>query len=153
MKINPDNVYKRINPVFMKVFKHSLSEKTFRQFLKHYLVGSLGVIINYTLFNILVYSGLDIKPANLITYTVLFIIIFILQMSFTYKPGFFSMRQPALFLLNTLIYGLADTQLLLIMIKGLHITPLISKFISIVCLTPMSFLVQKFIIFRERKAA
>jgi len=151
MKINPDKAYKLINPVFMKVFRRSLSEKTFRQFIKNYFVGGFGVLLNYTMFNTMIYCGLSIKVSNMITYSVLFIVIFILQKNFTYKPGHFSVMQPLLFLVNVIVYGLLDTLMLLYLINKLHITPLISKIVSIACLSPLSFLSQKFIVFRERK--
>ena len=81
-----DKIHEYLDQFFKKIFKKDLCKETFTQFIKHYMVGFLGIAINYILFNYLMYLGFGIKISNLYTYIVLTITIFFLQKYFTY-PG------------------------------------------------------------------
>jgi putative flippase GtrA len=124
------------------------SNETLPQFIRHHFVGGTGVILNYLFFNILVHLGLTVGIANTGNYLLLFFIMYYLQRRFTYRQQTPTARQLLLFLANTVAYYLLDTAFLLILIRYYQITPLISKVITLACLTPLSFLSQKFLVFR-----
>ncbi len=151
MKQYMDKIYNIVNTKYKKKFNRDLNQTTFNQFVKHYMVGGVGILINYSLFNILAYSGLDIKISNAITYMVLLVTMFILQKYFTYRMRQGSAYQPIMFVLNTAVYGFLDTLILILFVNVLQVVPMISKVISIVFLAPLSFLSQKHIVFREKK--
>ncbi|MBU0672168.1 MAG: GtrA family protein [Candidatus Margulisbacteria bacterium] len=132
------------------VFRRSLSYQTYKQLIKHYFVGGTGSIINYLLFNIFMFNDLGIMISNLFTYSVVIAYSFFMQKYFTYKVYHYTFWQPVLFLLNALAYFLLDTTLLVFMIGELHISPLVAKLISILMLAPLSFLAQKYIVFRGK---
>jgi putative flippase GtrA len=102
------------------------------------------------LFNLLVFAGLGIAVANVINYAVSATTIFLLHKYYTYRAREGFLRHLILFSLNTAVYYCVDTTLLIIFIRQLGISPWISKAASILVLTPVNFLSQKFIIFRAK---
>jgi putative flippase GtrA len=144
-------LYSIANFFLRLLFKKEMSRSTFGQLVKHYSVQSFASLVNYAGFNILVYMGLDIKLSNAINTAFVIALCFVLQKFFTYRPDNHSIRQPILFLLSSFIYYLAETAILVVLIQHLMISPMISKLISMACLSPLSFLFQKFIIFRNKK--
>lgn len=145
-----------LHPLFNWPFKmlgKDVSAKTFTQFVKHYFVGFLGSIMNYALFNGMKYAGLETRTANIITGVILTVTIFLVQKYFTYKPDNHSLRQPALFMVNSFLYFFFDTLILMLLIDRLMIAPYISKLMSIVMLSPMSFIFQKFFVFRNNRVS
>lgn len=149
-KIIFNNIYILINFLFSKFLKRKLSRITFYQFAKHYLVGFIGSSTNYTFFNVLKYLSLETKLANFITYVVVILESFLLQKYFTYRSNQNSIKQPVLFLIVSLVYYFIDTVILVLLIDKFMINPLISKIISIILLSPLSFLFQKFFVFKIR---
>lgn len=143
-------VHPVLNWFAKKILKRDISINTARQFTKHYFVGFAGSLFNYTMFNILKYSGLPTKTANIITGVILIVTIFIVQKYFTYKPDHYSFWQPLLFITNSVIYLLLDTSILVLLIDKWLIDPKIAKLISMMVLSPMSFLFQKFIVFKNK---
>lgn len=145
-----------LHPLFNWPFKllgKEVSATTFTQFVKHYFVGFLGSVMNYSLFNIMKYGGLETRTANLITGVILTVTVFMLQKYFTYKPDNHSLRQPILFLVNSFLYFFFDTLILMLLIDRMMIAPYISKLLSIVMLSPMSFIFQKFFVFRNNRVS
>jgi len=143
-------IYSLLNFLFKKIFKKELSKESFKQFVKHYFVGFIGSSTNYILFNVLKFVGLETVFANTISNIVVVIESFLMQKFFTYKPDSNSLRQPVLFIINSVIYYILDTTIVKILTDILHINPLIGKMVSIVLLSPLSFISQKFIIFKMK---
>jgi putative flippase GtrA len=126
------------------------SNETWPQFIRHHFIGGTGVVLNYLLFNLLVRLGLTVGIANTLNYLILFFVMFTLQKTVTYRQKALSWRQLALFLANTIAYYLLDTILLIVLIRYCQIVPLVSKLITLMFLTPFSFLSQKYLVFRDR---
>ena len=147
-----DNVepwsFKLFNKIYYFLLKRKISSNTFRQFLKHYLVGGLGVILNYVLFSILLMFHYSIFITNLVVYTILVIFGFFMQKNFTYKDRRISILQPVLYIILAVCYSSLDTLIINILRERFLIQPFIGKLMSIVLLTPISFISQKFVIFR-----
>ena len=135
--------------IFYKLFRRNLNEVIFLQFIKHSFVGFLSAALNYLGFNLLLITGLGIKISNMITYILIIFISFILQKYFTYRAKHNSIWQPILFVINALIYYVLDTALLILFIDYLSISPWVSKIVSILILFPLSFISQKYIVFRR----
>jgi putative flippase GtrA len=147
-----DKTFHFINFLAHKFFKRNISDRTFKQLLRHYLVGATCSLINYVLFNILIAIGPGVVISNSITYIFVVLVSFFMQKYYTYQVRHHSFLQPLLFVANSICYFVFDTLLLLLMIRGLQLTPLLAKLLSIALLAPTSFLVQKFIVFKERSA-
>ena len=135
--------------IFRRIFKRDLNREVFLQLIKHYFVGLIASVLNYLGFNLLMIMGFEIKISNIITYIFIIIISFILQKYFTYKVKNTSIWQPILFVVNSLIYYIIDTAILILFIDNMLMSPWISKLISIIILSPLSFLFQKYIVFRR----
>ncbi len=144
------SVFDLINIFFKKIFKKDMCKVTFTQFVKHYMVGSMAVIINYVLFNILMFFNYSIELSNGLTYIVILFFTYFMQRHFTYKAQHFTFWQPVLFFLLTVVYYFLETWLLILMIEKMGVSSLIAKIVSIVGLTPISFFSQKYIIFSEK---
>jgi len=140
-----------LNFLFKKIFKQDLNRTTFHQFIKHYLVGSIGMVLNYSIFNFLVLVGLGIVNANACNGVLVTILTFFLQKHFTYQTKHHSWRQPIGFVLVSIGYYVLDTVMLIFLVHKLTISPSIAKLITIALLAPLSFFVQKYIVFREGK--
>lgn len=143
-------IYNFLIKVLCILTARRIDKKTIRQFIKHNFVGGFGVIINYTLFNVLVLVGFDIIVANAVTYVLLIIMIFLMQKFFTYRVRYSSVKQFILFLANAFLYFLFDTLLLLFLNDVCNIIPMVSKILSLGVLTPLSFLSQKYIVFKKK---
>ena len=135
--------------IFNRLFKRDLSQETFLQMIRHSLVGFTSAVLNYLSFNLLMIIGFEIKVANIITYILIIIVSFLLQKYFTYKVKYKSIWQPILFIVNALIYYVLDTTILILFIDNLSISPWVSKMVSILILFPLSFISQKYIVFRR----
>jgi len=134
-----------------RLVNREISRTTFDQLIKHYSVQFFASVVNYAGFNILIYLGLEVKAANTINSVFIVILCFVLQKFYTYRPDNHSVRQPVLFIVSAFIYYLGETALLVILIQHFLISPPISKLISLACLSPLSFLFQKFIIFKNKR--
>lgn len=141
--------HKLLNVPFKKIFKRDLCPITFRQFIKHYLVGMAGVFFNYSFFNLFVLAGLSVVLANCLNGVLVTIITFFLQKHFTYKTKVNSWRHPIGFVATSVGYYFLDTIMLVALVDLLGMTPAIAKIITIAILAPFSFLVQKYIVFKE----
>lgn len=146
-----DKGYSILSWLILKIFKKDFSRRLFNQLVKHYSVGFLGSVLNFTLFNLLRYNFFDTKVSNILTYVVVIIVSFLLQKFFTYKVDHHSVWQPVLFVASSLIYMTLETLLLVLLIDKLHLVPLAAKLITIVTLSPLSFIFQKFIVFKNKK--
>jgi putative flippase GtrA len=138
-----------LNNVCLSIFKRSLDKTIFTQFVKHYFVGGIGLAVNYLLFNILMFFNLGIEWSNVATYTVVYFTVFGLQKFYTYKPKSHSWKQPILFFIVNFLYGFFDTLILIFLIEHQEWRTFIAKLISIMILAPLSFLLQKYIVFRD----
>ncbi len=137
--------------IFNRLLKRDLNKETFLQMIRHSFVGFISAALNYLGFNLLMIIGFEIKVSNIITYVFVIIISFILQKYFTYKVKYNSIWQPILFIVNALIYYVLDTTILILFIDNLSISPWVSKLVSILILFPLSFISQKYIVFRTFK--
>ncbi len=137
--------------MFNRLFKRDLNKETFLQMVRHSFVGFISAAFNYLGFNLLMIIGFEIKVSNIITYVFVVIVSFILQKYFTYKVKYNSIWQPILFIINALFYYILDTAILILFIDNLFISPWVSKMVSILILFPLSFISQKYIVFRRFK--
>lgn len=135
--------------IFNRLFRRNLNKETFTQIIKHYFVGFISAVLNYFGFNLLMIIGFEIKVSNIITYTLVIIVSFILQKYFTYRVKYNSIWQPILFVVNAVVYYVLDTTILILLIDNLLISPWVSKIVSIIILFPLSFIFQKYIVFRR----
>ncbi|OHD69341.1 MAG: hypothetical protein A2W19_05375 [Spirochaetes bacterium RBG_16_49_21] len=143
-------IYPMGNFLSQKLFKRNISPKTFYQLFKHYLVGFNVALLNYVIFVLLKHLNLDTKIANSITYIFIIALSFLLQKFYTYEADHHSIWQPILFLVNALMYYVLDTAMLVVMIDHIAIVPGVAKIFSIGTLAPLSFLSQKYIVFKNR---
>jgi putative flippase GtrA len=140
-----------VNKFYMLMFKRAISELVYIQFIKHLIVGGGGAVINYVLFNIMLRMHINILIANTITNIVVVIITFAGQKFFTYQIRDNVTSQIALFLLQSFLYYLLDTTIVYILINLLTMSPMLGKFISILLLTPLSFIFNKLVVFKTKQ--
>ncbi|MBI5140162.1 MAG: GtrA family protein [Candidatus Vogelbacteria bacterium] len=136
----------------MKVRKF-IVERDIPLVMRHYSVGGLGFVLNYTLFNVLLFMGLKVAVANAINCTGLFFVFFLLQKHFTYKVKADFTHHLFLFIINALFFYFVETSLLILLINKLGVISLVSKGISLLTISPLNFLSQKYIVFRKKVAA
>jgi putative flippase GtrA len=148
MKKFIDKAHSILNYPFKKIFKKDLCRITFGQIIKHYTVGAVGVFLNFSIFNTLVLLGLGIVNANTYNGVMVTIITFFLQKHFTYQAKKHSWRQPIGFVATSIGYYFLDTVMLIGLVHHLSFSPALSKLITITCLAPLSFVVQKYVVFR-----
>ncbi|HNR86845.1 MAG TPA: GtrA family protein [Spirochaetota bacterium] len=144
--------YPPCNFLFKKIFKRELSKTTFLQIVKHYFVGFVISVFNYVIFVMLKKLGHETALSNTITYGVVVVASFLMQKYFTYNAGHHSIWQPILFLMNAITYYVLDTIILLILIDHFGVIPMISKLVSIGSLSPLSFIFQKFFVFKKKES-
>ena len=142
--------YPYFNSIIRMLFGKDLSKKTFGQIVKHYAAGFFGSILNYAIFVILKNSGLGTKLSNTITYFVIIVVMFVTQKFFIYKPDNHSLKQPFLFIMSGFIMYVMETFMLLTMIDGMAFPAKWCKLFSIITLSPLSFIMQKYIVFKNR---
>ena len=137
-------------------------EEALIQLIKHYFIGGIGFVLNWLFFNTCLWLGMKdtiifgiafnkITLANIPTYTLTLIISFLLQKYFTYKANKNMFPQLVKFTILTVCYMLVDNQLLKLLIDHMGLAASISKFMTLMVLSPLSFLIQKFIVFRQPK--
>jgi len=123
------------------------------QFIKHLIVGSSGVIVNYFLFITLKKAEFTTLESVVITHIVLISYIFPLQKYFTFGDNkgdeLKTPTQITRFLLNDLWYSSLDFLLSMLFIDILGLPSKIGKICALAILTPMSFLIQRYWIFRH----
>lgn len=125
------------------------SPETQKQLFKHLLVGGSGVIVNYLLFLLLrQYYGMSTLIASIIVHILLPCYIFPLQKYFTFQNKLETSNQIKRFLINDALYMTCDFLLATLFIDMMGLLPRTGKAIGLALLTPMSFLIQRFWVFR-----
>lgn len=135
----------------MLVFRRGISEMVYFQFIKHLIVGGAGAIINYSLFNALVWIHVNTIIANTVTNAVIIVTTFLGQKYFTYRNRMNTAVQIPLFLLQSGLYYLLDTTIVYILIDILSMSPSVGKLISISILTPLSFIFNRYVVFNSHQ--
>ncbi len=128
----------------------SISQASFEQFVKHYATSLGSAVANYLLFNIFTYLGLHTKEANGTTFIILLISAFFVKKYYVFQARRNTILQPILFAANVGVYFLLETAILVLLIDRWHLAPGIAKIISLSVLSPMSFLVQKYVVFNGK---
>jgi putative flippase GtrA len=139
------NIAYFFNKLIYKNYKKNISG----QFFRHLLVGAIGFIGNYFLFNILKYFRYGTLLSNTVTNVVIIIVVYNLQKYFTYQNKKISLTQPVLYLFNALFYYILDTAILIFLIDKNQVDPKLGKMLSLIVTTPINFLFQKFVVFKE----
>lgn len=143
-------IYPPVNSLTQKLFGRVIDEKIFGQIIKHYAVSFFCSLLNYFLFVFLKNYGLGTRSANTITCSVVIVVTFSMQKFFTYKPDNHSMRQPLLFLALAFVMYVLETLILVSVIDGLTVPAKWGKLFSILVLAPLSFIMQKYIVFKNK---
>lgn len=143
--------YSTIAFIVRKFFKKDLNVTIYFQFIKHGFIGLCVALINYVIFNVQKYFGISTTLANTFSNIIVVIITYLLQKYFTYRVRYTSIRQIILFIINSIIYYITDTGILYFQIDLCGISPYIGKFISLLILFPLSFLFQKYIVFKPNQ--
>ena len=144
-------VYPIGNLICRRLFRRSVGYRAFIQLQKHLCVGLVGAILNYVIFNLLKINLISTIWANTIANVIVVLTTFFLQKYYTYQVSHNSIRQPILYVLNSVVYYLLDTVILVILIDYVNQNSFIAKFISLAVLVPISFTFQKYIVFKEKE--
>jgi putative flippase GtrA len=122
---------------------------------KFILVGITGAAIEIIVFSAMIRFQAGTLISNVVAFHLAFVTCFFLHHHFTYcqptnrtRDALKAFFQYALLMYWQLVLG---TALLWLLIDRLHWVPEISKVIQIAVVTPMSYLVQRVIIFKKRK--
>ena len=119
------------------------------RFVRHLAVGGIGVVINwfsFIFFNY--YTVLNLFVIVLISQLLVLSFMFSLQKNFTFK---YKKNSNAYlrFIINSLVYFLLDYFLTYFFIVILDFYPAFGKFLTLFILTPISFLIQNFWVFKK----
>ena len=133
---------------FNKIF---LSVKKIKFIIaKHLIVGGSGVIINYSIFNVLYgIFQLNIFYSTLITHIFLVLIIFPLQKYFTFASSGNFFLEFIKFVVNDIFYFSLDLFFSWFFISFIGLSPLLGKALDLILITPLSFLIQYHIVFKK----
>lgn len=120
------------------------------QAVRHLMVGGTGVILNWLIFSALRQNtGLSTLQCTLLVHALLLVTIFPIQKFFTFKSTERARPQMARFLINDFAYVSIDFLLATLFIDKLQLQPIVGKAIGLMILTPMSFAIQRFWVFRD----
>ncbi len=121
--------------------------------LRYLIVGGIGVVLDFVLFNLLVYLlYIEYLVANLISFLVCTVIIYYLHKNWTFKLNqgndvyFFSK-----YLIAFLFTYIINNVILIICIEYLLIIPLIAKIIQIILSFLWSYTVCNNLVFEKKK--
>lgn len=124
--------------------------------LRFILVGSVGAVVELTLFSGLIRVNLGIMTSNFIAFHCAFATCFFLHYYYTYKKPYSGKHKIAsgFFKYAALMYAqlIVGTLLLWLLINKLGWMPEVAKVVQIGIVTPASYVVQKLIIFRVKGA-
>jgi putative flippase GtrA len=122
------------------------------QIVKFIFVGVLGAVTEIGVFMLLIKYGLSLVFANAIAFNLALIQCFIANRYFTFglRGGALRLKSFTIFLIYMYLQLIIGTTVLWILIKEFQMTELISKIIQLGCLTPISFLFQKYFIFKSK---
>jgi putative flippase GtrA len=122
------------------------------QAMRHLTIGFSGVAINWLTFGIFrKYLGLSTLVSWMATYVILFAYIFPMQKYFTFKENNKANIQIVKYIINTACYMTLDYIMSVLFIDMLKIHVFIGKGMSLLILTPASFLSQKFWVFKNAR--
>jgi putative flippase GtrA len=120
------------------------------QAVRHLMVGGTGVIFNWFIFSALRQNTeLSTLQCTLLVHAVLLFTIFPIQKFFTFRNIDRARPQMARFLINDFAYVSMDFLLANLFIDILQLQPIVGKAIGLMILTPMSFAMQRFWVFRD----
>ena len=148
MKYIIDLSYNFFNNLYRLIKKNDFNKDIYTQFVKHIAVGGFGILLNYTLFNVFIKFNFGILLSNTLTNIFVFLIIFLLQKYFTYRIYSEIIKHLLFFLINALGYYILDTGLLFLLIQFVGLNPMLGKLLSLIIITPISFLSQKYLVFK-----
>ena len=118
------------------------------------LVGIIGAIVELTLFSALVRINGGVMLSNFIAFHCAFATCFFLHYYYTYKKPYSGKHKVASGFIKyaALMYAqlIVGTLLLWLLINKLGWMPEVAKVVQISIVTPVSYVVQKLIIFRVR---
>ncbi len=130
----------------MKFYLH----KIHKQLINFSLIGGFGVLSNWILFSYLkeIYQ-LSTFFCSLIFYIFVLTVIFPMQKFITFKkrksPINYEFNK---FFINHTAYIFFDFCLSFLFVDQLHFIPIVGKFFSLALMTPLSFLSQKYWVFK-----
>jgi putative flippase GtrA len=142
--------YPLANTIYRVIFRSDLNVSIYRKFGIHCFIGGICTIVNYTLFNSLMFLQLGTVISNSITATFTFFLVFIMQKCITYQVKGNVIIQLFLFLIMNIILFIIETIVLLMLIDILQIMPLISKAFSTIIILPVSFVMQLLLVFKTK---
>ncbi len=125
------------------------AERNRFQLLRHLAVGGIGVLFNWIAFSSLrYYSSLSTLACTILVHVFLLAIIFPLQKVFTFKKKDNGQKQAIKFLANDAGYITIDYFFAWLFIDFLGLTPILGKGLGLALLTPISFLSQRYWVFK-----
>jgi len=117
--------------------------------IKYLVVGGVGVALNFLGFMVLYdFFGFSILFSVLWMHIIILLVTFILQRRFTFQSQLPVNLVLKKFLITDLMYVGSDYALTAIFISLLNFTPWIGKASCLAILTPLSFLMQRFWVFK-----
>lgn len=122
--------------------------------LRFIVVGGVGALVELVLFSTILRTGIGVAYSNVIAFHCAFSLCFLLHYQFTYQRPFEGKRNivGGFMQYAALMYGqlAISSWLLWYLIDKSGWVPEIAKIIQIGIVTPISYVVQKLIIFRNR---
>lgn len=150
MKDNLKFFFLLFYPVIDFIFGKRIRKETYLQLAKYGFVGVIGNVTNYIIFIFFKYFVCSTIMSNAISMIITLIETFLLQKYITFKTKKKYFIEFCLFLGLALVRYVIDTSILIVLIDWLCISSFISKAISLIVFIPISFVSQKFIVFKER---
>jgi putative flippase GtrA len=126
------------------------SEKPMYQLARHLAVGGTGVCFNWLAFSALRhFTTLGTLGSTLIVHALMLVSIFPLQKLFTFKKREHGRVQAVRFLINDAGYLTLDYSFAYFFIDFMDLPTLVGKACGLALLTPLSFMSQRFWVFRR----
>lgn len=135
----------------MQIVKNIISSHS-SYFIRHVLVGGASAVLNYSLFTLLFnYFHVSVYISNIVTYAVAVVITYILQKFYTYRDRKPSFVQPLMFLSLSIAYSILDSFIIDLLLTHTAVISYLCKFISLSILLPISFIIQRLFIFKQKE--
>lgn len=121
-----------------------------QQILKYALVGGVTQLLDFATYTILVYIGVNYVIADLANNPLVLGFNYLGHKYITFDNTKWSNKEIGRYLINLVVNYLYVTALLILLTSILNIDPVISKFITIVAIPLVNFLLLKKFVFQKK---
>ncbi|WP_295917693.1 GtrA family protein [uncultured Xanthomonas sp.] len=132
----------------MKTLRTAIADPRLRQFVLYAVCGGTGVMVDLSLYTLLVWLHVNYQAANAIGYAAGTLVSFVLNRHFTFQAYDRTLQRLSLFFAAALVGYLASSALLWLLVGVLDWAPLPAKFATLFFVLILQFSLNRAITFK-----